>query len=188
MVVALAEREIESSASSAAVDLRPAINRVLERCLKDRVPPSRALTDEDLVRLTDAEADAILRHGYASLVSDALHRQRTARSGESSSGSDGPIRTPGMHPAQGRNPTRYQGLGKWLSIGGEYKTLLQFTEGDLSELERVAASQRRAWGRRAAWAKAARRSLKGHDAEALAELPEEILAELDAKAIKAWEG
>lgn len=154
------------------------------RCLGAGAPPSAVLTDADFAALDAEERAFFVRVGCVSATNDALHRWRGVPATEARAG--GPRRTP-MHAVQGRNPTIWRGLGIVLQgADAALKPLLNFTRDDLARLAEESATQRAAWQRRQAWAKAALGAVTKHNRAAVSELPAEELAALDAGAVEAW--
>jgi hypothetical protein len=172
-------------AQSASERVQEIADAIAQRCVESGEPPGTAVTGADLDVLAFDEARVVLRIGLVSLVNDALHRGRSSGSSEPEGGAPG--RQP-MHAIHGRNPTMiYRALGKpYVGADGTLKPLLHFSAGDLGKLLSDATAQRSTWQKRIGWAKEAARLVAKHGAETVEGLPVEVLADLDAKAAKAW--
>lgn len=152
-----------------------------QRCLDTGKPPSEVLTEADMAGLDADVAVHLLRAGAVAATNGRLGGLRPAP-GDAA----GPRRNP-IHAAQGRNPTVWRGLGIALvAADGVLKPLLAFSLSDAEHLASHAGTMQAAWSRRQGWAKKAAVLLKKHDRELVSELPAEVLAELDEKALEAW--
>ena len=170
-------------AQSASERVQEIADVIAHRCVESGEPPGTAVTGADLDALAFDEARVVLRIGLVSLVNDALHRgRRTEPESDAARG-----RQP-MHAIQGRNPTMiYRALGKpYVGAEGTLKPLLHFSASDLGKMLADAEAQRSTWQKRIGWAKEAARLVARHGAETVEGLPVEVLADLDAKAAKAW--
>lgn len=98
-----------------------------------------------------------------------------------------PTRYKPMHACQGRNPTIWRGLGITLQVADRsMKPLMLFTREDLEKYCSDTSTMRDSWTRRNAWGVDALAALKRYGKDKVSELPEDVLVDLDAKAIGAW--
>lgn len=67
---------------------------------------------------------------------------------------------------------------------GQQRALLDFTADDLAAIEQSFSGMARAYGRRAKWAKKTRSLLAEHEAERVRDLPEGVLAQVEASALE----
>ena len=171
------------AAAPLAERLSSLVEEWAQRCLDAGKPPSEVLTDDDMAATDVDAARWFLRVGAIFEVNKRLGAMRLSGADASS---DGARRNP-MHAAQGRNPTVWRALGIALvAADGALKPLLAFGAADLEHLSTQAGAMRLAWARRLEWSKAALVAVKKHRREVVGELPAEVLADLDAKALEAW--
>lgn len=155
------------------------------RCIESGQPPSEVVTDAEINDLSSDDLLRFARIGAVASVNDWLHNERGRKVEDESAPQ--PRYGPPMHACRGRNPTLWRALGITLGgADGRLKALINFSADDLRSLAADAKLQRAAWTKRESWALTAEKALREHEAELLVDLPAEVLADLDARAEKAW--